>query len=141
MHFRYVIVICVALWIAYECTKSYWAETLPSLWAVYKTPIKVASGVLAILVVLMLPSIETLAATGKDGRMYATLRQLLVNDRHHYHFEHPETMNSTYNMTHVPTYTNHTHHKLFSEDQHARAQFRDGVKLARGDANVPDYEH
>ena len=130
MLFRYVIVICVLLWIVYECTKSYWEEKLPSLWVVYKTPIKVGVGLVAILIILALPSLETLAANQNRG-VYSTLRQLLVDDRHQHHFQYVQptiSENALQTRSHAP----------FAVDPYARAQFRDGVKLARGDANLPD---
>lgn len=165
MWFRWCVVFILLLWIVYECTKPFWTVTLPTIWTSYNTYIKVGVGVFAILLVVSLPSLETVAR--QDNQIYSMMREFLVDDKYLHHFEQPrhsvQTNEHRYGGYGIlpspsPSYSLHTgkigHMRNtnnipfqipsrtasspFEHDMVARAKFRDGVKLARGDANLPD---
>lgn len=117
MWLRVTLVCCVVLWLAYEYFQPQWAAWVGAAWTRHGLYIKITVGVIAIAFVLMLPSLS--AVVRQHQGTVALLRQYLVNDEYLPHFIQTGTLET---------------------DRHARAQFRDGVKLARGDANVPDEE-
>lgn len=120
---RWLAVALVVFWLGYEYLQPLWSWS--SLWTSYHLYIKMALGVLAIALVVWLPSFHG------GGGWYATLRDLLVDDRYTHHFLSSDNVESVVGGG-TPT--------LFATDTYARAQFRDGVKLSRGDANIPDHE-
>ena len=130
MWLRCTIVALVVLWLLYEYTLPQWTTTLSTIWSSYSTYIKFGLGGLAIVVVMLLPSLETVARNHQS--VYTMLREFLVDDQYVGHFEPgvPSANSSS------PIGTSQS----FTQDAHARAQFRDGVKLSRGDANIPDSE-
>lgn len=129
MWLRCTIVALVVLWLLYEYTLPQWTTTLSTIWSSYSTYIKFGLGGLAIVVVMLLPSLETVARNHQS--VYTMLREFLVDDQYVGHFEPgvPSANTSSFGTS-----------QSFTQDAHARAQFRDGVKLSRGDANIPDSE-
>lgn len=137
MWLRCTIVALVVLWLLYEYTLPQWTTTLSTIWSSYSTYIKFGLGGLAIVVVMLLPSLETVARNHQS--VYTMLREFLVNDQYVGHFE-PGVQTSPALSSSSPPVLPTRPTQSFTQDAHARAQFRDGVKLSRGDANIPDSE-
>ena len=143
MWLRCTIVALVVLWLLYEYTLPQWTTTLSTIWSSYSTYIKFGLGGLAIVVVMLLPSLETVARNHQS--VYTMLREFLVNDQYVGHFEpgvqtSPTSSSSSPSSPSSPSFLPTRPTQSFTRDARARAQFRDGVKLSRGDANIPDSE-
>lgn len=146
MWLRCTIVALVVLWLLYEYTLPQWTTTLSTIWSSYSTYIKFGLGGLAIVVVMLLPSLETVARNHQS--VYTMLREFLVNDQYVGHFEPgvqtspalSSSSSSSPSSPSSPSFLPTRPTQSFTQDAHARAQFRDGVKLSRGDANIPDSE-
>lgn len=154
MWLRCFLVLLVVLWLVYEYTRPHWTTALTTMWTSYQsygTYIKFGIGALVILLVLRLPSLETFAR--RHHGVYAILREFLVNDQYVGHFgadlgaddavlssNWTPTSSSSSPSSRAPPLPPPPLRPSFTSDAYARAQFRDGVKLSRGDANIPDEE-
>ena len=83
MSIRWFLVAGVLLWLAYEYASPLWG----SLWEKYATHIKFTGGVLVVLGLLCLPSVESLAA--RHPSVYALVRQYAVDDGLHTDYQQP----------------------------------------------------
>lgn len=84
---RWLLVLAVVLWLAYEYTKPYWADSLSLFYTTYGTHLKFVAGAVAIVALLSVPSVETLLQRYTSVQDIA--RQFLVDDRYTSDFRIP----------------------------------------------------
>ena len=147
---RWLLVLAVVLWLAYEYTKSYWADSLSSFYTTYGTHLKFVAGAVAIVALLSVPSVETLLQRYTSVQDIA--RQFLVDERYASDFRAPPLrhVRPAPRAPSVQPTADNVFHRFFDHASMlspvpsvqrapqplqglAREQFRSGVQLARGD--------